>query len=106
MKKVTVDFNNVCGKIKPMNAVNNGPAGARVRGTGNFKDYEALKIPYARLHDSSFYSGYGGEFSVDVHRIFPDFNADENNPASYIFEPTDEYLLNIVAAGTKVYYYR
>ena len=33
--------------------------------------------------------GNGGEFSVDVHRIFKNFDADENDPASYIFEPTD-----------------
>lgn len=104
MQLIKVDFSDICGKMKPMHAVNNGPAGSRVRGTGNFKEYEEAGIPYARLHDASFYSGYGGEFAVDVHRIFPDFNADENDPKSYIFAPTDEYLKNIKSVGTEIFY--
>ena len=31
MKQVAVDFSTVTGKIKPMHAVNNGPAGGRTR---------------------------------------------------------------------------
>jgi hypothetical protein len=100
-----VFLDKISGKIKPMNAANNGPAGSRIRQTGNFNDYASLNIPYARLHDSSFYAGnYGGEFAVDVHRIFPDFSKDENEPSSYIFEPTDMYTSNIYKAGTKVFY--
>ena len=104
MQEVKVDFSKGIGKIKPMNAVNNGPACAFEDSAGNFDAYKALKIPYARLHDSSFYKGYGGECTVDVHRIFPDFDADENNPKSYIFAPTDKYLQEIDLAGTKIYY--
>lgn len=63
-----------------------------------------MEIPYARNHDASFYSAYGGEHTVDVHRIFKNFDADENDPASYIFEPTDVYTKNTFAAGTKVFY--
>jgi hypothetical protein len=88
-----------------MNAVNNGPAGSRVRKNGNFEAYEALEIPYARLHDSAFYAGnYGGEVSVDVHRIFRNFDADENDPKNYIFAPTDQYLQDIESVGTKIFY--
>lgn len=105
MNTIKVNFAKTMGKIKPMNAVNNGPAGSRVRQTGNFKDYEALHIPFARLHDSAFYSGnYGGEYTVDVHRVFPDFDADETNPESYLFAPTDSYLQDIESVGTKVFY--
>ena len=105
MQTLKVDFSKPTGKIKPVNAVNNGPAGSRTRRTGNFDLYESLHIPYARLHDSAFYNGnYGGEYSVDVHRVFPDFDADENDPASYLFGPTDAYLQDIEAAGTKIYY--
>ena len=53
---------------------------------------------------SSFFPGYGGEHTVDVHRIFRDFSADENDPKSYIFEPTDWYLSTTLAAGTKIFY--
>lgn len=92
------------GVIKPMHAVNNGPAFPNVRGMSNFESYKEAGIPYARNHDASFYASYGGEHIVDVHRIFKNFDADENDPASYVFEPTDKYLQNIVDAGTKVFY--
>ena len=104
MKTINVDFSTSMGKIKPMNAVNNGPHGMSERGTTNFPDYAALEIPYARNHDASFHSAYGGEHTVDVHRIFRNFDADENDPNSYIFEPTDMYTKNTYAAGTKVFY--
>ncbi len=105
MQTIHIDFAKTKGVIKAMNAVNNGPAGASVRGDNPFmKHYREAKIPFARLHDSSFYTGYGGEFAVDVHRIFRDFNADENDPNSYIFEPTDKYLAGIDAVGTKIFY--
>lgn len=70
MSAVKIDLSKPTGKIKPMNCVNNGPAGSRVRKTGNFETYEWLNIPYARTHDSAFYTGYGGEYTVDVHRVF------------------------------------
>ena len=82
MELITVNFANTAGPIKPMHSVNNGPAGAKVRGTSNFDAYAAAGIPFARNHDASFYSGYGGEHTVDVHRIFRNFDADENDPAS------------------------
>ncbi len=104
MQTIHIDFLHHAGKIKPMNAVNNGPTGMSERGTSNFLDYAALEIPYARNHDASFCSAYGGEHTVDVHRIFKNFDADENDPASYVFEPTDMYTKNTFAAGTKVFY--
>ena len=104
MTELKFDFLNTAGKIKVINAVNNGPAGSKVRGTGNFAAYEALEIPYARNHDAAFYSGYGGEHIVDVHRIFKNFDADETDSASYVFGPTDEYIANTEAVGTKTFY--
>ena len=105
MNNVSVNFKKADGKIRHVNATNNGPAGSRVRMTGNFKNYQELEIPYARLHDSAFYAAnYGGEYAVDVHRVFPNFDADENDPASYLFKPTDSYLEDIVSVGTKIYY--
>ena len=104
--KISVDFLQETGKIKQMHCVNNGPVGNGVRGKGfsNVHLFKEAGIPYARLHDSAFYSAYGGEYSVDVHRIFPNFDADVNDPASYIFSPTDKYLSNIEASGTKTFY--
>ena len=101
---VRIDFNEVVGKIKPMNGVNNGPTPPSVRGLSDFELYKAANIPFARLHDSAFSTYYGWEFSVDVHRIFRNFDADETDPASYDFEETDKYIKTILDAGTEVFY--
>ncbi len=103
---IIFDFAKTDGIIKPVNGMNNGPTGkSGVRGPSKFFElYQSMEIPYARNHDASFFTGYGGEHTVDVHRIFKDFNADENDPESYVFEPTDAYSRNIEAAGTKVFY--
>jgi len=106
MENISINFNNITGKIKPMHAVNNGPVGAsKVEQTrGNFDTYKAARIPFARNHDASFCSSYGGEHSVDVHAIFPDFNKNPYDPNSYDFALTDDYLSTINDAGTKVFY--
>ena len=101
MTTIKLEQSNVCGIIKPMNAVNNGPAGSKVREVSNFELYEALEIPYARNHDAAFYVGYGGEHTVDVHRIFKNFDLDENDPENYVFAPTDRYIADTESVGTK-----
>ncbi|MBR4204861.1 MAG: hypothetical protein IKQ92_05225 [Clostridia bacterium] len=105
MAVITIDRTKAAGEIKRMNCVNNGPPFPGVRLSPTFFDaYRDAVIPYARNHDASFFTGYGGEHIVDVHRIFKNFAADENDPASYIFEPTDAYVENTYRAGTKVFY--
>ncbi len=105
MSQITVDFNITVGKIKPMHAVNNGPIKARGdQSRENFTAYAAAGIPYARNHDAAFMAAYGGEHTVDIWAIFPDPNADVNEPASYDFTLTDGYLQTIQEAGTKVFY--
>ncbi len=104
MNHITIDFSKNYGPIKPMHAVNNGPLDKSVRGTSNFDLYQALGIPYARNHDASYCSGYGGEHTVDVHRIFKNFDADENDPNSYLFGPTDKYVKTTFESGTKMFY--
>lgn len=106
MMNITINPSIELGKIKPMNAVNNGPhhkeGGGQHR--SNLKEYAELCIPYARNHDASFYSNYGGEHTVDVHAIFPDFSKDPEDPASYDFVCTDVYLTRIDNVGTKNFY--
>lgn len=106
MINTKVDFSKSTGIVKPMHAVNNGPVYkfAVDQRITNIDSYREAGIPYARTHDASFYSTYGGEHTVDVHAIFPNFDADENDPASYDFVLTDEYLKVIEFAGTKTYY--
>ena len=105
MSNLQVDFSKNIGRIKPMHAVNNGPLKKRADQTNsNFDKYAAAGIPFARTHDASFCAGYGGEHTVDVWAIFPNPDADENDPASYDFILTDEYLERTMRAGTKIFY--
>lgn len=100
---IKIDFDKVTGKIKPMNAVCCGPKTGgyylRQDATAEFKD---LHVPYVRLHDIEYPSG-GNQF-VDVHCIFPDFDADVDDEKSYNFKPTDNYLSAIREAGAQVFF--
>ena len=106
MDRITVDFAKDCGVVKPMHSVNNGPVYkfATDQRVTNIHHYRAAGIPYARTHDASFCSTYGGEHTVDVNMIFTDWSKDATDPASYDFALTDEYLRVIEAGGAKVYY--
>ena len=105
MSTVKIDYSKEIGKIKVMHAVNNGPVVAGKDQTrGNEISYRNARIPYARVHDAAFFSGYGGEHTVDVHAIFPNFNADVNDPNSYDFACTDHYMAQMLEYGTEPYY--
>lgn len=96
---VKADFGKIYGKIKPFNAINNGPVRS-LRGINNMDTWRKLNIPYGRLHDTSF----SNEWLVDVHRIFRDFDADETDPKNYVFGPTDKYIETMLEVGTKPYF--
>lgn len=106
MSQITVDLQNEAGKIKPMHGVNNGPVHsfAPDHRISNLDAYRAAGIPYARTHDASFDANYGGAHTVDIHGIFPNFDADPYDPASYDFPVTDYYLKTIAAGGAEVFY--
>ena len=97
---VSVDFTRGEGPVKMLHGVNNAPV--RPYAGGKVWEFEAAGIPYMRTHDTA--GMWGGGHYVDIPNVFPDFNADENDPASYDFAFTDGYLAAVVAAGTKVYY--
>ncbi len=106
MTNVRIDFSKEQGKIKPMHAVNNGPVyknGADQR-VSNMEAYRDAGIPYARNHDASFLSTYGGNHTVDVDFIFTDFSRDPDDPTAYDFTCTDEYIRVTELAGTKTFY--
>ena len=103
---VEIDLGTVLGPVKPMHAVNNGPTVKKPSGgqkCGNFEDYRAARIPFARTHDS-INCVPGGAHTCDISAVFPDFDADENDPANYDFVFTDHYLDNIRRAGTAVFF--
>ena len=87
-----VDFNKQTGRVKPMHAVGQPPfLGGFL--SFDFSPMEWLQkagIPYARLHDVG--GAFGGNRFVDIPNLFRDFDADENDPASYDFTFTDVLL--------------
>ena len=103
MDTLCFDLTKKVGEFKPMHAVNNGPIGSS-RGRGNMDNYKAANIPFARTHDAAFCASYGGEFSVDISAIFPNFDADEKDPASYEFECTDKYMQDIFEGGAEPFF--
>ena len=104
--EVLVDLGSVLGPVKPMHAVNNGPSVSKPGGDqkcGNFEEYRAARIPFARTHDS-INCVSGGAHTCDINALFPNFDADENDPKNYDFVFTDHYLDNIRRAGTEVFF--
>ena len=101
MERISVDFSASRGPVKPLHAVNNSPVRITNNHTrGNLPAYAAAGFPYARNHDASF----SCEHIVDVHAIFPNFDADETDPASYDFILTDDNVSAAYEAGAEVFY--
>lgn len=96
-QEVSVDPASVTGPIKRMNAANNGPVDE------NMEAYKALRIPYARTHDTPLGSSYGIQL-IDINAVFPDFKANPDKPGSYDFTNSDVVLLDMQKAGTRPFY--
>ena len=97
---IKVDFNAKTGKkVMPLHGFNAGPM------TQVFT-YDARPwfveggFPFARMHDAEYPYG-SGEF-VDIPCIFKNFDADENDPASYNFPNTDEYIRQSLNVGARI----
>jgi hypothetical protein len=88
------DFEKTVGKIRAMHAVCHPP----IVGTDvSMFDYlTKASIPYARLHDVG--GPFGSNRFVDISNIFRDFDADENDPASYDFGFTDILIKGLMEA--------
>ena len=107
MPNITADFAVNVAPMKIMHSMGNAPLGESTRLSDNLSNHKYFReagIPYCRNHDASFCSAYDGEFVVDVHRIFRNFDADVNDPASYYFTPTDNYMAAVYSVGAKVFY--
>ena len=87
--------------MKPVHAVGQPP----IIGWSSDKLFHYLTeagIPYARLHDVG--GGFGGGKFVDIPNVFPDFNADPDDPASYDFTWTDPLITSLMNAKVEPYY--
>ena len=128
LRKITVDAATTIGTLRSLQGVNGapGPGGHKPEnftfGGWNMRDdvdaspgYRLARIDLVRTHD-----GYGpGDIDAkfesatapggalisaqrDVFTLFPDPNADPDNPASYRFGPTDKLIASIVKIGAQV----
>ena len=98
------DFEKKIGKIKPMHGVGQPPLGVGDDGIDDslFHYLTEANIPYSRLHDT--YGHFAANLFVDIPNLFRNFDADENDPASYDFAFTDVLLSQMVKAGIEPYF--
>ncbi len=98
--RVRADYTEIAGSIKPMHGVGQPP----MTGVSNTKFYYLTRagIPFSRLHDVGGWMGSG--LYVDIPNLFPNFDADEYDPASYEFAYTDRIIKGLVDAGCAPYF--
>ena len=100
--EIKVDFGTAVGPVKRVNGVGQPPL------VGNLADYPMFHylkdagIPYSRLHDVG--GRLGGGMFVDIPIVFPNFEADENDPKSYRFAYTDSLLKALDKNGVEPFY--
>ena len=99
---VTVDLNSPVGPVKPVNGVGQPPMQGLPKWGMLMHYLKEAGIPYARLHDVG--GLIGGGVYVDIPNVFPNFAADENDPASYDFAFTDALLRELTAHGVEPFY--
>jgi xylan 1,4-beta-xylosidase len=101
LRQVTVDAKHPTGTIRSLQGV----AGSPLPGNDEHGDYSAqfnaLAVDFVRTHDIDC-SGTGDIDGLGPNRIFPNWNADPGDPASYNFGPTDRAILSIVRSGAEV----
>lgn len=88
--------------MKPMHGVNNGPKSHFNMNYDTSAYFVEAGIPTVRLHDTEY--PYGAGVYVDIHCVFPDFDADPDDPASYQFHHTDLYIKAIIDTGAQIVY--
>jgi xylan 1,4-beta-xylosidase len=97
--EVAVDFGRAAGVIRPLHGINKGPIapGGLIDLTAPLR---ALHLPSARLHDCH----WPNPDVVDIHAVFPNFDADPALASSYDFALTDEYLAAARRTGAEIIY--
>jgi xylan 1,4-beta-xylosidase len=75
----------------------------RQAGNDVTSQFRTLGVDIVRTHDVDC-SGTSDIDGLGPNRIFPNWNADPNDPASYNFGPTDTAVLSIVRSGAQVEY--
>ena len=100
---ISVDFQKKAGKIKPLNCINGGPrSGGYNLPFDVTEEFAEMSVPMVRTVTPD--GEYGNNQFINIHCIFPDFDADEELEESYNFLPTDLYLASIRQSGAEIFY--
>ena len=62
--------------------------------------FDALHFRHIRYHDAPLENP--GQQLIDIHRIFPLFHLDENDPRNYFFAQTDDYLAVVADSDAEI----
>ncbi len=102
-KIITVDFERKCGKMKPLFGMNGGPRSGGYDLPVDFtEEFRELSVPFVRTASAA--GEYGLNQFINIHCIFPDFDADEELEESYNFLPTDLYLSSVRDCGAEIFF--
>ncbi|HEY7076760.1 MAG TPA: hypothetical protein VH418_15390 [Solirubrobacteraceae bacterium] len=101
LRHVTVDASRPAGFIRSLQGVSGSPLPGDDSHPDLTAEQRSLGVDLVRTHDIDC-KGTGDIDGLGVNRIFRDWSADPNDPASYNFAPTDRAILSIVRAGEQV----
>src|SRR6476619_4527435 len=101
LRRVDVDASHPVGVIRSLQGVSGSP----LPGDASHPDFTTqqrrMGVDLVRTHDIDC-KGTGDIDGIGENRIFRDWSADPDDPASYTFGPTDRAILSIVRAGSEV----
>ena len=100
--EVKVDFGKAVGPVKRVNGVGQPPMIGALADWPMMHYLKEAGIPYSRLHDVGGW--LGGGLYVDIPNLFPNFDADENDPKSYRFAYTDSLLKALDTNGAEPFF--
>jgi hypothetical protein len=103
LRHITVDASHALGVIRSLQGVSGTPLPGDTSHPDFTSQFHQLGVDIVRTHDVDC-QGTSDIDGAGPNRIFPNWNADPNNPASYDFGPTDRAVLSIVRSGAKVEY--
>lgn len=98
VRGVRVTFGNLRGQVMPLHGICGAPVSP---GTNLCERYREIGVPFVRLH-RTLSEGTGAY--VDISRVFPVFELNENDPENYDFAYTDLLIAAAVESGAQVIY--
>lgn len=98
-RRIEIDFSRETGTIHSLQGMNCGPWVEHFT-LDLSAQFQELQVPHVRL----IAPNWPGTDCVHVQTIFRDMSRDADDPASYDFSLTDQYVAAVVAVGAKPIY--